>query len=210
MLISEHQKKSIGPGTLLGPLPVMVISVYDDINRRYNAMTVAWTGIVNTKPPLLSFSVRKSRHTHQFLQVGKAVGINLPNLALAEATDYLGVKSGKNEDKLAKLGLEIAESNDKCAYLPAFPVNLLCEIRTCTVLESHDLFIAEIKDVLADALLIDDKGELHMEKANLLCYLHGQYYGLANWQGFFGFSLASEKVYNERSRKYSGLLEGSK
>lgn len=202
MKMSGKSKKEIGAGTLLGPLPLVVLSVYDTVNERYNAMTIAWTGIVNTKPPLLSFSVRANRHSHQFLAVGKSVTLNLPDVSLAKATDYLGVKSGKTEDKLAKLALQHQELGAGLAYLPDFPLNLLCEIKSCTPLGSHDLFIAEITNVLADEELVDNKGALHMEQANLLCYLHGQYYALADWQGFFGFSIADPKVYNERKKKY--------
>jgi flavin reductase (DIM6/NTAB) family NADH-FMN oxidoreductase RutF len=155
-----------------------------------NIITVAWTGIVCSDPAMLYVSIRPERLSHDIIKDTKSFVVNIPHSGLAYAVDFCGVKSGRNVNKFEHLGLTIQKSN--LVDVPSIaecPVNLECQIRDIISLGSHDMFIAEILCVNVEERLLDKSGKLHLNKADLMCYNHGEYMALAKSLGHFGFSV---------------------
>jgi len=176
----------------LAPVPPALISCGKE--DKINVMTAAWTGIINSEPPMTYVSIRKSRFSHGIINVSKEFVINLPNLPLAFACDFCGVKSGRTTDKFKEMNLTPV----KCQKLDTVmineaPVSLECKVKSVTELGSHDMFVAEIVSVSVDDKYIDDNGKICFEKMGLLAYVHGGYYTLGRYLGKFGWSVEKKK-----------------
>ncbi|MDF2520364.1 MAG: flavin reductase protein [Clostridia bacterium] len=186
------------PGTMLYPLPAVMVSCRNNEGIN-NILTVAWTGIICTNPAMLYISVRPERHSYNMIKETGEFVINIPNRKLAFATDFCGVKSGRDIDKFAHLKLTPAKSNLVAApFIDECPVNLECKVKEIVKLGSHDMFIAEILCVNVDEGLLDSKGKLQLNKADLICYTHGEYRTLADSMGSFGFSVRKK---DDKKRK---------
>lgn len=186
------------PGTLLAPAPPALVSC--GTMEEHNVLTAAWTGIVNSEPPMTYVSIRPQRHSHSIIQEKGEFVINLPTEAIVKATDLCGVKSGRDVDKFALAGLTAEPSNLVAAPgIAECPISLECKVREVTSLGSHDMFLADIVAVDVDPKYVDEKGALHMEKAGLLAYAHGAYFGLGKQLGTFGFSVRKKPL--KKSRK---------
>ena len=186
------------PGTLLAPAPPALDSC--GTMEEHNVLTAAWTGIVNSEPPMTYVSIRPQRHSHSIIQEKGEFVINLPTEAIVKATDLCGVKSGRDVDKFALAGLTAEPSNLVAAPgIAECPISLECKVREVTHLGSHDMFLADIVAVDVDPKYVDEKGALHMEKAGLLAYAHGAYFGLGKQLGTFGFSVRKKPL--KKSRK---------
>ncbi len=186
------------PGTLLAPAPPALVSC--GTMEEHNVLTAAWTGIVNSEPPMTYVSIRPQRHSHSIIQEKGEFVINLPTEAIVKATDLCGVKSGRDVDKFALAGLTAEPSNLVAAPgIAECPISLECKVREVTHLGSHDMFLADIVAVDVDPKYVDEKGALHMEKAGLLAYAHGAYFGLGKQLGTFGFSVRKKPL--KKSRK---------
>lgn len=188
-------KVSFKPGTMLNPVPVVMVSCGGQTSE-YNIITIAWTGIINSEPPMTYVSVRKSRHSHKIIKENGEFVINICNEELAFATDYCGVKSGKDVNKFKERKLTpVAAEMVKCPMIGEAPVNLECKVTQIISLPSHDMFMAEIVKVHADKSLINEKGKILLEEANLICYNHGEYFGLKRKPiGKFGYSIMKPKT----------------
>ena len=181
------------PGTLLAPAPPALVSC--GTMEEHNVLTAAWTGIVNSEPPMTYVSIRPQRHSHSIIQEKGEFVINLPTEAIVKATDLCGVKSGRDVDKFALAGLTAEPSNLVAAPgIAECPISLECKVREVTHLGSHDMFLADIVAVDVDPKYVDEKGALHMEKAGLLAYAHGAYFGLGKQLGTFGFSVRKKPL----------------
>lgn len=186
------------PGTLLAPAPPALVSC--GTMEEHNVLTAAWTGIVNSEPPMTYVSIRPQRHSHSIIKEKGEFVINLPTEAIVKATDLCGVKSGRDVDKFALAGLTAEPSNLVAAPgIAECPISLECKVREVTHLGSHDMFLADIVAVDVDPKYVDEKGALHMEKAGLLAYAHGAYFGLGKQLGTFGFSVRKKPL--KKSRK---------
>lgn len=177
------------PGTLLCPVPVVMVSCKSSEGVN-NIITIAWTGIVCSDPAMLYVSIRPERLSHDIIKDTKSFVVNIPNSSLAHAVDFCGVKSGRDVNKFEHLGLTMQKSN--LVDVPSIkecPVNLECRVRDIISLGSHDMFIAEILCVNVEEQLLDKSGKLHLSKADLMCYSHGEYMALAKPLGKFGFSV---------------------
>jgi flavin reductase (DIM6/NTAB) family NADH-FMN oxidoreductase RutF len=181
------------PSTMLNPVPVVMVTCVDAAGKP-NIITLAWAGTVNSEPPMLSISVRKERYSHDLIKDKGQFAVNLTTQKLVRATDLCGVKSGRDTDKFELAGLtpEKASAID-VPIIKESPVSLECVVRNMIELGSHDIFIAEIVAVDTDESLLDEKGKLVMEKADLICYSHGKYWSLGKELGFFGYSVAKKK-----------------
>lgn len=205
-------KTAMKPGTMLSPVPAVMVSCGNA--NKSNIITIAWTGIINSNPPMTYVSVRKERYSHGIIAETGEFVINLTTEDLAKATDFCGVRSGRDVDKAAELGLtmEAAEIVD-CPMILESPVNLECKVTEVKELGSHDMFMAEIVKVHADEALFDEKGRLCLEKAGLIGYSHGEYFGLKKHPlGKFGFSVMKPKtrkrINRENARRRQGLRAG--
>jgi len=179
--------------TMLNPVPAVMVTCVDSEGKP-NIITVAWAGTINSKPPMLSISVKKERHSYSLIKEKGQFAVNLTNEALAYATDFCGVKSGRDVDKfeILKLNADKASVID-VPLIKESPINLECIVRQRIELGSHDMFIAEIVAVHVDDRLIGRNGKLDMNKAKLICYSHGEYWSLKEPLGYFGFSVTKRK-----------------
>ena len=182
------EKEVWKPGTLVYPVPAVLVSCGD--GKEDNILTIAWTGTICTDPAMTYISVRKERHSYDIIKRTGEFCINLTTKDLAYATDYAGVKSGKDENKIEKLGLHLENGKNKYAKLiKESPVNIECKVTEIKELGSHDMFLAEVIAVNVDKKYFDENGSFDMEKCGLISYMHGKYYELGNNIGKFGFSV---------------------
>lgn len=188
------EKQSFKPGTMLNPVPVVMVSC--GTATESNIITIAWTGIVNSDPPMTYISVRKERHSYEILKETGEFTINLCTEQLAFAADYCGVRSGRDTDKFADQNLTpIPGEQVSCPAIQESPVNLECKVKEIHSYGSHDMFVAEIVNVRADRNLMDEKGRIRLDKAELVCYNHGEYFGLKRQpMGRFGYSVMKPKT----------------
>lgn len=194
--------RAIGATTFLAPIPVVMLSCRgtEPGFERDNLITVAWAGVVNSDPPMISVSIRPERHSHAQISQSGAFCVNLIDKPLCRATDLCGVKSGRDIDKFAETGLhaQTVEGFPAPALAEA-PVFLCCRVDRVIPLGSHDLFLARVEQVYVRDALFDPDGSLHMARANLVSYAHGEYFPLApRPEGFFGYSLARPDVLHRR------------
>ncbi len=178
------------PGNLLYPLPAVMVSCGSS-PEEYNIITISWTGTINTDPPMVYISVRPERHSYDIIKQNKEFVINLTTEKLARATDFNGVKSGKNINKFKESFLTpVPARKTNTVLIGESPVNIECKITQIIPLGSHDMFIAEVVNINIDEKLIDPKTKkLRLDKANLLSYSHGFYYILGKRIGHFGWSV---------------------
>lgn len=177
------------PGNMLYPLPVVMISVADKEGRS-NIITVAWAGTVCTNPPMVSISVRPERYSYSILKETGEFVINLTTKDLVYATDYCGVKSGRDVDKFKEMKLTPVQGQFvKAPMIAESPVCLECKVKEVIPLGSHDMFLAEVVAVHADDKYMDEKGKFHLEKAEPIVYSHGAYLATGETLGTFGFSV---------------------
>ena len=181
---------SFKPGNMLYPLPVVMVSC-GDAPENYNILTVAWAGTICSTPPMVSISVRKERHSHGIISRTGEFVINLTTEELVRATDWCGVKSGRDVNKWQEMNLTPSESYTvKAPGIAESPVAIECKVKQVIELGSHDMFIAEVTGVRADDKYIDPAtGAFELEKANPICYSHGKYYAVGRLLGKFGFSV---------------------
>lgn len=199
------------PTVMLYPLPVVMVSCAgmhpERDSERPNIVTIAWAGTVCSDPPMLSVSIRKSRHSHKLISATGEFVVNLVGEDLAQACDYCGVRSGADEDKFSTCRLTATAANE-LRYAPAIaesPLWLSCVLRQTIELGSHDMFIAEIVSVSVDRRLLDSKGKVCLERAGLISYVHGDYFSLGDMLGFFGYSVAApDKLKSRMKRSQNG------
>lgn len=178
---------------MLYPLPVIMVSVRDKKGND-NIITVAWAGTVCTNPPMVSISVRPERHSYQMIKESGEFVINLVTKDLVFATDYCGVKSGRDVDKFKEMKLKKEKAEKVAAPLIAqSPVNLECRVTECKELGSHHMFVAEIVSVHIDEKYMDEKGKFHLNETGLVTYSHGEYFALGKRLGSFGYSVKRHK-----------------
>ena len=182
-------KQNWKPSNLLNPVPVVMISTQRP-GEKPNIITVAWAGTICSDPVMVSISVRPERHSHAILEETGEFVINLVNEELTFATDYCGVRSGKDVDKFAEMKLTPEASEVvKCPCIAESPVCLECVVREVKRLGSHDMYLAEVVNVKVDEKYLDENGRLDMESAKLVSYSHGEYFALGEKLGKFGYSV---------------------
>ncbi len=183
-------KQSWKPGTLIYPLPAVLVTT-GATPEEYNMLTIAWTGTICTDPPMCYISVRKERHSYDIIRRTGEFCINLTTEAMAHATDWCGVRSGRNEDKWKATGLTpMTNPHVSAPIIAESPLSICCRVREVKELGSHDMFIADVVGVEADDRYIDPvTGKFSLDKANPIVYSHGEYYSLGKLIGHFGWSV---------------------
>ena len=177
------------PGNMLYPLPVVMVSMADK-NGKTNIITIAWAGTVCTNPPMVSISARPERYSYPILKETGEFVINLTTKELAFATDYCGVKSGRDVDKFKEMKLTPLKAKEvKAPLIQESPVNLECRVREILPLGSHHMFLADVAAVHADEKYMDEKHKFHLEKAEPIVYSHGAYLACGEQIGTFGYSV---------------------
>lgn len=188
-------KENWKPGTLIYPLPVVLVSC-GEREEEYNLVTVAWTGTVCTDPPMCYISLRRERHSYDIIRRTGEFVINLTTEELARATDWCGVKSGRDCDKFREMGLTPAPGAAvKAPVVAEAPLSIECRVRQILPLGSHDMFLAEVVNVQADDRYIDpETGRFSLEAARPIVYSHGNYFRLGELLGHFGWSVRRKKA----------------
>lgn len=182
-------KTSWKPGTMIYPLPAVIVTC--GTMEVSNMLTVAWTGTICTNPPMCYISVRPERYSYQLIKDRMEFTINLTTQEMAHATDWVGVRSGKDYDKWKETGLTpMAGVKVGCPYIAESPLNIECRVKEVMHLGSHDMFIADVINVLADENLINQEtGAFDLGAAGLINYSHGHYFGQGDEIGRFGWSV---------------------
>jgi flavin reductase (DIM6/NTAB) family NADH-FMN oxidoreductase RutF len=177
------------PGTLLYPVPVVLVSCGDSAGVK-NMITIAWAGTVASDPVMVSIAIRPERYSYNLIKASGEFVINLPNRQMVRAVDLCGIISGKDRDKFKETGLTpVPAQNVKAPKIAEAPLALECRVTSIIPLGSHDLFLANVVGVQVEENLIDGNGRLNLAKADLISYVHGQYWTLKETVGNFGFSV---------------------
>ena len=189
------EKISWKPGTMIYPLPVVMVSCGAK-REDYNIITVAWTGTICTDPAMCYISLRPERHSYDIIKRNREYVINLTTRDLAFATDWCGVKSGRDQDKFSAMGLTpIAATKVKSPMIKESPINIECVVKEIKELGSHHMFISEVVALNADDKYIDLKtGAFMFNYARPICYSHGKYYETGKMIDRFGFSVRRKKL----------------
>ena len=181
------------PGNMLYPVPAVMVSCGRE-GEKPNIITVAWAGTICSDPAMVSISVRKERYSHDIIKETGEFVINLVNKRLVRATDYCGVKSGRDVDKFAKTGLTpMPVEHVSAPAIAESPVNIACRVTESRALGSHTMFIAEVVGVTVDDEYLDENDRFHINDANLIMYSHGEYFALGKYLGKFGYSVQKKK-----------------
>ena len=189
-----NEKVDLKGSVILNPVPVVMVTSRGNDGKE-NVFTVGWVGTVCTKPPMLSISVRPERLSHKYISETMEFTVNMPTSKLTKAVDYVGVRSGKTVDKIKEMNFTMKEgTNVSSPYIDECPVSIECKVKTVLQLGTHDRFIAEVVGSPVNKNLFDDKGKIHLEKADLISYCHGEYFKMdTNPLGSFGYSVAKKK-----------------
>lgn len=187
-------KRTFKGSTILNPVPAVLITSQNK-SGKVNVFTVGWIGTACTRPPMLTVAIRPERLSYEYIKETGEFVVNLPPSSLVKKVDYCGVVSGRKTDKIKEMSLHIEDS--QVVQVPSLadcPINIECKVRSITPLGSHDLFLADVVSVSVDEALIDKNDKIHLEKANLIAYSHGEYFPLLNKPlGKFGYSVKKKK-----------------
>ena len=187
------------PGTILYPVPVVMVSCGDMQNS--NIITIAWTGTINTNPAMTYISVRPERHSYNMIKESGEFVINVTTESLAYATDWCGVKSGKDYDKFEKMKLTKQKAEHlSCPIIAESPINIECKVKDIIELGSHHMFLSEVVGCMADEKYMEESGKFDFAASKPICYSHGDYYGLGKYFGSFGWSV-KKKEKNKKGNK---------
>lgn len=189
-----NEKVDLKGSVILNPVPVVMVTSRGK-DGKDNVFTVGWVGTICTKPPMLSISVRPERLSHKYISETMEFTVNMPTSKLTKAVDYVGVRSGKTVDKIKEMNFTMKEgTNVSSPYIDECPVSIECKVKTVLQLGTHDCFIAEVVGSHVNKNLFDEKGKIHLEKADLISYCHGEYFKMdTNPLGSFGYSVAKKK-----------------
>lgn len=195
-------KISWKPGTVLYPVPAVMVSLGNN-PKEYNIITVSWTGTINSDPPMCYISVRPGRHSYDILKRNMEFVINLTTKHLAHATDWCGVKSGREFNKFNEMKLTAQKAQKvQAPIIKESPMNIECRVKQIIPLGTHDMFIAEVVAVNAEESLINEEtGTFELNRARLISYAHGFYYKQGTELGKFGFSVNKKNRWRKKKNK---------
>lgn len=200
-------KRQFKPGNMLYPVPAVLVTVADREGNS-NIFTVAWAGTICTNPPMLSISVRPERHSYHMMKETGEFVVNLTTESMAWATDYCGVRSGRDVDKWKETGLTPEKANVvNVPVIKESPVNIECRVVKVEELGSHHMFIADVVAVDVDEAYMDEKDTFHLSMAKPLAYSHGRYYGMGEELGSFGYSVRKQEKGAKAGKKTSKSVE---
>lgn len=190
---TTNLKETWKPGNMLYPVPAVMVSCGRP-DETPNIITIAWAGTICSDPAMVSISVRKERHSHPIIKETGEFVINLVTKDLTYATDYCGVKSGRDVDKFKEMKLTpIKASKVSCPMIAESPVNIECKVTDIKELGTHDMFIAEVVAVNVSKEYMDEKGKFNLNSTHLVTYSHGEYFELGEKIGKFGYSVQKKK-----------------
>lgn len=187
-------KISFKGSAMLNPVPAVLITCCNKLGY-VNVFTVGWIGTACTRPPMITAAIRPERLSYEYIKETGEFVVNLPSKELTRKVDYCGVRSGRQVDKINEMGFTLEQcASVSVPSIKECPISLECRVSSIVPLGSHDLFIAEILKVQVEEHLIDKNGKIHLEKADLISYSHGEYYALpVKSLGKFGHSVEKKR-----------------
>ena len=189
---NKIQKTKWKAGNMVYPIPAAMVSCGD--RERANIVTVGWTGTICTNPPMTYISLRPSRFSYDLIKESGYFVINLTTRSLVRATDFCGVKSGRDIDKFKAMNLTVIRDEETgCPMIGESPVSIVCKTKEIKELGSHHMFIADVLNVYIDETYLDEKGKFHLNATDLIAYSHGSYLTLGEELGSFGYSICKTK-----------------
>ena len=192
------------PGNMVYPVPAVMVTAAEREGTS-NIITIAWTGTGCTNPPMAYISVRPERYSYGMLKETGEFVINLTTEKLVRATDYCGVKSGRDTDKWKETGLTpIPAQEVNVPLIKESPVNIECRVSEIRELGSHHMFLARVVAVDVDEAYLNEQGRFELQKAAPIVYSHGEYYGLSSLLGTFGYSVRKKTVPARGNKKRPG------
>lgn len=179
---------------MLNPVPSVLITSKSKEDK-VNVFTVGWIGTACTHPPMITVAIRPERLSYEYIKETMEFTVNIPTASMVKMVDFCGVKSGRNVDKIKEMNFKLVNGvNVKSPMLDECPIALECRVASITPLGTHHLFLAEVVSVHIDESIMDSNGKFHLEKADLLCYSHGEYFKLKEKPlGKFGFSVQKKR-----------------
>ena len=192
------EKVEFKGSVVLNPVPVVLITSKNKEGKE-NVFTVGWIGTVCTKPPMLSISIRPERLSYEYIKETMEFTVNLPSSDMTRAVDYCGVRPGRKFDKIKEMNFTMVEgTNVDVPYINECPISIECKVKSIIPLGTHDLFIAEVVGSHVDKDLMDEKGKIHLEEADLITYCHGEYFKMdTEALGKFGYSVAKKPIHKK-------------
>lgn len=206
-------KQAFKPGNMLYPLPAVMVScqypnehdpdcLKPELQGKPNIITVAWAGTICTNPPMLSISVRPERYSYHMIEKSGEFVVNLTTETLVRATDYCGVRSGREVDKFKEMHLTPLPSREvSVPGIAESPVNIECRVHEIKELGSHNMIIADVVAVTIDDEYMDEKGKFHLNSTGLVTYSHGEYFLLGKKLGAFGYSVKKTSTAKKGKRR---------
>ena len=187
-------KQNWRPGTMIYPLPAIMVSCGSTPDE-WNVFTASWVGTICSAPAMCYVSIRQERHSYDIVKRNMEFTLNLTTEELARATDWCGVRSGRDYNKFEEMNLTPHEGvKVKAPYIEQSPISIECRVKEIVHLGTHDMFIADVLNVIADDRFIDSEtGAFDMKKAGLLVYAHGGYYTMGELIGTFGWTVKKKK-----------------
>lgn len=185
-----NKKVSWKPGTMVYPVPALLVTCGDK-PENWNMLTVAWTGTICTDPAMCYISVRPERYSYDLIVKNMEFTLNLTTADMARATDWAGVRSGRDYDKWKETGLTpLPGEKVSSPTIDESPLSIECRVKKILNLGSHHMILGDVLNIRADGRYIDHAtGAFHLEDSNLMAYSHGKYYALGELLGSFGFSV---------------------
>ena len=193
-------KQTWKPGNMIYPIPAVMVSVTDGKGQD-DIITVAWTGTICTNPPMAYISVRPERFSYHMIKETGEFVINLTTEELAAATDYCGVRSGRDVDKFKETGLTREKADIvKAPMIKEAPVSIECRVKEIRELGSHHMFLAEVLGVTVDEAYLNENGRFELNSTGLIAYSHGTYFTLGQEVGTFGYSVRKKPARKKVSK----------
>ena len=205
------KKREFKGSVLLNPVPVVMITCKNKEGKD-NVFTVAWTGTICTKPPMLSISIRPERLSYEYIKETMEFTVNMPHRKQTRETDFCGVRSGRQLDKIKECGFTMVEGKDvNVPFIKECPVNIECKVKQIIPLGTHDIFLAEVVGSHVNENLMDENDKIHLEWANLISYSHGEYFPISNEPiGKFGYSVAKKKEVEKKVEEVKKIEKSKK
>lgn len=197
---------------MLYPLPAVMVSCGRE-GEKPNIITVAWAGTICSDPAMVSISVRPNRYSYDIIRETGEFVINLTTKKLVKATDYCGVRSGRDVDKFAEMHLTPGRA-ERLKYAPTIeesPVNIECRVTEVKELGTHHMFLAEVLGVTVDEAYMNENGRFELNSTGLVAYSHGTYFALGEELGTFGYSVRKKKpmkIAKKKTKKDSKSSKG--
>ena len=157
-------KIMMGPTTLVYPMPALLVGA--NVDGKPNLMAVAWGGIANGQPPMISIAIQHHRYTYRGIRQNLTFSVNVPSVDLIRQTDYCGITSGTEINKVEVCQFKVfyGKLND-APLIEQCPINLECKVVHILNLGSHALIVGRIEEThVSESCLTDGEPDVNKIK----------------------------------------------